>query len=126
MGIFSNIFSKKIATTKMKVAGLAASTVDFVVQDAGLKMLLNGSLILSKDFGVSFKNGKATIGNEVIAAISISDLDHSDDLRKFAELDIRDTFLLQPIVDRLIYEVIDKFSQQCTDFAALETGIIGL
>ena len=73
MGFLSSLFGSTPKTTKMKVAGLAASTIDFVINDAGVGKLVAGSLVLDKGFRPSFRSGKPKIGGDICSGQVISD-----------------------------------------------------
>lgn len=62
MSFFNSLFSGHPKTTKMKVASLAASAIDYVISDAGFKTLISGSLVLDKRFHPSSSGGKPKIG----------------------------------------------------------------
>lgn len=122
MGLFSSLFGGRPKTTKMRVAGLAASTIDYVINDAGLGMLVAGSLVLDKDLQPSFRSGQPKAGGDLLAVAAIGDLEESEIFKTLAESDIRDPSMFQPFVDQLIYAVLRKFEAQCPSFAALPVG----
>ena len=122
MGILNSIFGGRQPPTKMKISGLAASAVDYVIRDAGLKGLLAGSLVLDKELGVSFRGGRHVANGSIIATVAIADLDESEILKSLVSRDIRDTSMLQPVVDQLIYAVIREFEAQSATFAGLQAG----
>lgn len=90
MGFLSSLFGSTPKTTKMKVAGLAASTIDFVINDAGIGMLVAGSLVLNKEFRPSFQSGKPKIGGDILAVAAIDDLEEASMFKVFETTDIRD------------------------------------
>lgn len=122
MGFLSSLFGSTPKTTKMKVAALAASTIDFVINDSGISMLVAGSLVLDKEFRPSFRSGKPQVGGNVLAVAAISELKEAEMFKTLKEVDIRDSSLFQPFVDQLIYAALRKFEAQCPAFAALPTG----
>lgn len=122
MGILSSLFGGRPKTTKMKVAGLAASTIDYVIKDAGLGMLVAGSLVLDKELRPSFRSGKPTLGGDIFAVAAIGELREAEIFKTLAQTDMRDSSMFQPFVDQLIYAVLGKFEAQCPAFAALPTG----
>lgn len=122
MGLLSSLFGGRPKTTKMRVAGLAASTIDYVINDAGLGMLVAGSLVLDKDMQPSFRSGRPKAGGDILAVAAIADLEESEIFKTLAETDMRDPTIFQPFVDRLIYAVLRKFEAQCPSFAALPEG----
>jgi len=122
MGFLSSLFGSTPKTTKMKVAGLAASTIDFVINDAGIGMLVAGSLVLNKEFRPSFRSGKPKIGGDILAVAAIDDLEEASMFKVFETTDIRDSSLLQPFVEKLVYAALRQFEAQCPAFAALQTG----
>lgn len=122
MGLLSSLFGGRPKTTKMKVAGLAASTIDYVINDAGIVMLVAGSLVLDKELRPSFRSGKPRLGGDILAVAAINDLEGAEIFKTLAETDIRDSSMFQPYVDQLIYAALRKFEAQCPAFAALQTG----
>jgi hypothetical protein len=122
MGLLSSLFGGQPKTTKMKVAGLAASTIDFVINDAGLGMLVAGSLVLDKNFQPSFRSGRPKAVGDILAVAAIGDLEEAEIFKALADTDMRDPSLFQPFVDQLIYAVLRQFEAQCPSFAALPTG----
>jgi hypothetical protein len=122
MGLLSSLFGGRPKTTKMRVAGLAASTIDYVINDAGLGMLVAGSLVLDKNLQPSFRSGRPKTGGEILAVAAIADLDEAEIFKTLAETDVRDPSLFQPFVDQLIYAVLRQFEAQCPAFSALPTG----
>lgn len=122
MGLFSSIFGGRPKKTKMRVAGLAASTVEKVINDEGLGMLLAGSLVLDKNFQPSFSSGRPKTSGEILAVAAIADLDEAKIFKNIAEIEAPDPSMLQPFVDQLIYAVLRQFEAQCPAFAALPTG----
>lgn len=105
----------------MKVAGLAASCVDYVLNDAGIGVLVAGSLVLDKTLNVSFRGGKHKTGGDILASVSLSELDEMNALKTFAEAGITDGFMLQQPVDLLAYAAVRRFESQSPEFAALST-----
>ncbi len=75
MGLLSSLFSAKPKTTKMRVAGLAASTIDYVINESGINVLISGSLALDKNLSPSFRSGRIQSGGDIIAVVAIADLD---------------------------------------------------
>ena len=122
MGLLSSLFGGRPKTTKMRVAGLAASTIDYVINDAGLGMLVAGSLVLDKDLKPSFRSGRPKAGAYILAVAAIADLEEAKIFKTLAETDMRDPSLFQPFVDQLTYAVLRQFEAQCPSFAALPTG----
>lgn len=122
MGLLSSLFGGRPKTTKMKVAGLAASTIDYVINDAGLGMLVSGSLVLDKELRPSFRSGKPKLGGDIFAVAAIGELEEAEIFKTLAQTDMRDPSMFQPFVDQLIYAVLGKFEAQCPAFAALPTG----
>lgn len=122
MGLLSSLFGGRPKTTKMKVAGLAASTIDYVINDAGLGMLVAGSLVLDKELRPSFRSGKPKLGGDIFAVAAIGELEEAEIFKTLAQTDMRDPSMFQPFVDQLIYAVLRKFEAQCPAFAALPTG----
>lgn len=122
MGLLSSLFGGRPKTTKMRVAGLVASTIDFVINDGGLGMLVAGSLVLDKNLRPSFRSGKPKAGADILAVAAIADLKEAETFKTFAETDMRDPSLFQPFVDQLIYAVLRQFEAQCPSFAALPRG----
>lgn len=122
MGFLSSLFRSAPKTTKMKVAGLAASAIDFVVNDGGVGMLVAGSLVLDKELRPSFRSGRPKAEGDLLAVVAIGELEEADMFRALEEVDIRDSLLLQPFVDQLIHAALRKFEEQCPAFAALSTG----
>lgn len=122
MGLLSSLFGGRPKTTKMKVAGLAASTIDYVINDAGLGVLVAGSLVLDKELRPSFRSGKPKLGGDIFAVASIGELEEAEIFKTLAQTDMRDPSMFQPFVDQLIYAVLGKFEAQCPAFAALPTG----
>lgn len=122
MGLLSSLFGGRPKTTKMKVAGLAASTIDYVINDAGLGVLVAGSLVLDKELRPSFRSGKPKLGGDIFAVAAIGELEEAEIFKTLAQTDMRDPSMFQPFVDQLIYAVLGKFEAQCPAFAALPTG----
>ncbi len=121
MGLLSSLFSAKPKTTKMRVAGLAASTIDYVINESGINVLISGSLALDKNLSPSFRSGRIQSGGDIIAVVAIADLDESEVFKTFAKTDISDAFLLEPFVDQLVYAALRQFEGQSSSFAALPT-----
>lgn len=122
MGFLSSLFGSTPKTTKMKVAALSTSTIDFVINNSGISMLVAGSLVLDKEFRPSFRSGKPQIGGNILAVAAISELKEAEMFKALQEVDIKDSSLFQPFVDQLIYAALRKFEAQCPAFAALPTG----
>lgn len=122
MGLLSSLFGGRPKTTKMRVAGLAASTIDYVINDAGLGMLVAGSLVLDKNMQPGFRSGRPKAGGDILAVAAIADLEESEIFKTLAETKVRDPTMFQPFVDQLIYAVLRKFEAQCPSFAALPEG----
>lgn len=122
MGLLSSLFGGRPKTTKMRIAGLAASTIDYVINDAGLGMLVAGSLVLDKNLHPSFRSGRPRAGGDILAVVPIADLEEAEIFKTLAETDMCDPSLFQPFVDQLIYAVLRQFEAQSPSFAALPTG----
>lgn len=103
----------------MKVAGLAASCLDYVITDAGVSTLIAGSLVLDNTLQVSFRGGKPKIGNDILAVVSLGDLDESDVFKSLANSGMKDTTMFEPFIDQLVYAAIRRFETQCPAFAAI-------
>ena len=122
MGLLSSLFGGHPKTTKMRVAGLAASAIDHVINDAGLGTLVAGNLVLDKNLQPSFRSGKPKSGGDILAVVAIADLEEAEIFKTLAKTGMRDTSMFQPFVDQLIFAVLHQFDVQCPSFAALPTG----
>ena len=103
----------------MEISGLAASCLDYVLADVGVDALIAGSLVLDKTFNVSFRSGKHKAGGDILATVSLGELDEADAFKTFAEVGITDAIMLQPFVDRLVHAAVHRFELQSPAFAAL-------
>lgn len=121
MGLFDSLLGGRPKTSKTKVAGLAASCLDYVLNDVGIDALIAGSLVLDRTFNVSFRSGKHKTGGDILAAVSLGELDEADAFKTFAEVGITDAFMLQPFIDGLVYAAVHRFESQSPAFAALST-----
>lgn len=122
MGLFNSLFGGKPKTSKMKVAGLAASCVDYVINDAGINAMIAGSLVLDKNLHVSFRSGRPTSGGDVLASVPLGDLSEADAFEVLAKSRITDTSMMAPFTDQLVYAALRRFEAQCPEFAALPTN----
>lgn len=104
---------------KLHVAGLVASTIDFVIKDAGLKMLLNGSIVIDQNFQTSFKNGRINCSGNLLAVAVISDLEEAETLKMASTSGLDDVDLLSPFIDMVVLEIIREFEKQSAIFKAL-------
>ncbi len=126
MGLLSSLFGERPKITKTRVADLAAATLDYVVEKAGFDILVEGSLVLEKDFHPSFQSGRPKIGGDLIAVVAIADLEESKFFKAFSESEIEakmsDSSILEPIIDQITHAAMQKFESQCPSFAELPNG----
>lgn len=127
MGLFDSLFGSKPKTSKMKVAGLAASCLDYVINDAGVGVLIAGSLVLDKTLNVSFLGGKPKTGGDILAGVTLGDLSEADVFKELVKSGLSDTSMLDtsmmaPFIDQLVYAAIRRFEAQSPEFAALPTA----
>ena len=111
----------EIKTTKEKVAGLMASTLDYIIENEGIRNLLNGCLVLNKNFQVSFRGGLPTMRDDNLATVEIKNLQSTEIFNSFLSVgvDSIESELLAPFIDQLVYEVIGKFELQSSEFINL-------
>ncbi|MBP9803922.1 MAG: hypothetical protein KBE22_03305 [Candidatus Accumulibacter sp.] len=122
MGLLSTLLGGRPKTTKMKIAGLSASAIDYVIADAGIGMLIAGSLYLNKELHPGFSSGKPKIGGSIIAVAAIGELEEAEIFKTLEATSIRDTSVLQFLTDQLIDGALREFERQCPAFAALPIG----
>lgn len=127
MGFFSSLFKSTPPPppqkTQLKIMGLGASAVDYIINDSGVDGLLRGSLVLSDQLGLSFRGGKHQRGGNILAAVALADLPESSPLKKFSpELAGTSALLMQPLVDRMLYAAMAEIKKQSPEFAALPLG----
>jgi hypothetical protein len=121
MGILSNLFGSKPKTSKMRIGGLLASTVEFIIENDGIEVLLGGSLALDKNLRPSFRGGVGPITDELVARVAIKDLPEAEIFLSFAEIKLLDKNILSPCVDKLVYGAMRVFATQSIAFKNLET-----
>lgn len=124
MGLLSSLFGGHPKTTKMKVAGLAASTLDHVVKVDGIGVLVAGSLVLKKQLRPAFIMGKPKIGGDILAVVSIGELEEAELFKMFAKINMDKLPSDVPMfaaeaIDKIVYAALSKFAAQCPAFAAL-------
>ena len=137
MSIFGSLFGSKAKTSDADVAALIASMadpvmrseyevmtyiaslIDRVIVDAGINVLLAGSLTMNNKFLVRFEVGQAKQGATDLTTIEINSVEGADMLKSFARIDCRDVSLLAPAVDAIACDSVRKFSSSCSTFAAL-------
>ena len=105
--------------SKQHVLGTIASTIDFVITDAGLSTLLNGSIVMTDDFSTSFQSGRVASQGNIIASVCIADLKDAEMLKMALETGLDDASLLSPFVDELCYGLCTQFETQSSSFKAL-------
>ena len=98
-----------------KAAGLAASTVDHILENEGVPTLLGGSLVLDKEFRVSFRTGKASRNASIKAVVTLGDLQAAQPFREFHSQDINDMSMYSIFVDKLIYEAMAALEYQLSE-----------
>jgi hypothetical protein len=106
-------------TSKQHILGKLASTIDFVITDAGLSTLLNGSIVMRDDFSTSFQSGRVARQDNIIASVCITDLKEAEVLKMALETGLDDATLLSPFVDQLSYAICSEFENQSTQFKHL-------
>lgn len=105
--------------SKQHILGAIASTIDFVITDAGLSTLLNGSIVMTDDFSTSFRSGRVASQGNIIASVCIADLKDAEMLRMALKTGLDDASLLSPFVDQLCYGLCTEFESQSSRFKAL-------
>lgn len=120
MGFFSSLFRRVPKTTKLKVAGHAASTIDFVISDMGVGALVAGNIALDKEFRPIFQSGNVATGGNILAVVAIGDLEEAEIFKTLAHVELHDLSLISPFVDVLVYAILRKFDAQCPAFAKLQ------
>ena len=149
MGFFGALFGAKTKTSELDDAALiasmaplvlgseyevltyTASLLERVITEAGIAVLMRGTLTLNDRFVVDFEiYPKANKANkaECIAKVSVDSLADAAMLKVFARSDRRNVELLGPAIDALAYDVIREFNRQCPAFEALPKNfqIMGL
>ena len=137
MGFFGALFGAKTKTSESDEAALIASMAPFVlsseyevltftasllervITEAGIAVVMRGSLTLSSRFVVDFEIYPKENSAESIAKVSVDSLADAAMLKVFARSDCRDVELLAPAIDALAYDIIREFNRQCPTFAAL-------
>lgn len=109
-------------TTKMKIAGLAASAVEFVIGDAGLEMLINGSLVLNDKLKPSFRSGIPTKKEDILAVVPLKDLKEIEFFQLMSDAGISDISLFEPFIDQLVLAALREFEIQNNLFASLPSS----
>jgi hypothetical protein len=122
MGLLSSLFGAHPNTTKLKVTGLTASAVDCAINDAGLGILVDGSIVLDKKLHPTFRSGKPERRGNILFVAAIRDLEEAEILKFISRIELQDPSMYQPYLGQLIDAVIRKFEAQCPDFAALPKG----
>ena len=122
MGILFSLFGGRPNTTKMKVAGLTASAVDCAINDVGLGILVDGSIVLDKKLHPTFRSGKPERRGNILFVAAIRDLEEAEILKFISRIELQDPSMYQPYLGQLIDAVMSKFEAHCPDFAALPKG----
>jgi hypothetical protein len=104
----------------MRVAGLAASCVDYVISDIGCAGLIAGSLVLDKNLHPSFRSGKPDVGGDIAASVPIDSLDEAEVYKIAAKLNLKDASMFSPFTDKLVYAAMRVFERQSPAFSTLE------
>jgi hypothetical protein len=126
MGFFQSLLGTKPATqsstanSKMRVAGLAASCIDYVISDIGVEGLLAGSLVLNKNLHPSFRSGKPDVGGDIAASVPIDSLAEAEVYKIAVKLNSKDASMFSPFTDLLVHAAMDVFERQSPAFSALE------
>lgn len=121
MGLFSSLFGSSPKTSKARVGGLAASTLDYVLQNEGAATLAAGSLVLTKDFRVSFRGGKPQIGGDLVAVVPIGDLEEAAIFKTLGEIGGGAMPGSPMLIDMVVYAAMREFSVQYAPFDQLPT-----
>lgn len=119
MGLLSSLFGGRPKTTKMKIAGLLASTLDSVIKDDGVGKLVAGSLAMDKNLHIGFSSGIAKTGGMFIAVVAVGELKEAEVIMTLGDNGIENPLLLQPFIDQLVYAALRRFEEQSPTFAAL-------
>jgi hypothetical protein len=110
-------------TTKTKLAGQIASIIDRVIDNDGISNLIDGFLVLDKNFRVRFVGGiTGTFDIDKIAVTEISDLKSSELFKHLVPLGNDTAGLAQltsPFIDKMVYEVLGEFAIQSEEFENL-------
>ena len=122
MGPFSSLFGGRSNTSKMKVTGLTASAVDRAINDAGLGILVDGSIVLDKKLHPTFRSGKPERRGNILAVAAIRDLEEAEILKFISRIELQDPSMYEPYLGQLIDAVMLTFEARCPDFAALPKG----
>lgn len=113
MSFFDNLFNSKTHTNKtiMNIQGRAASAVDYVIKNHGIKTLLSGSLVLKDDFTIGFFSGNASVTQLILATVNIGELEESTYLRQLINIpqDKICNLPLNPIVDKIVISAMKNF-----------------
>ena len=121
MGLLSSLFGGRPNTTKMKIASFTASAVDYAINDVGLGILVDGSIVLDKQLRPTFRCGKPERGGKNLAVAAIRDLEEAEILKFIARIETQDPSMYQPYIGQLIDALMRKFEAQCPEFATLPT-----
>lgn len=102
-----------------KVASLAASAIEHIFTREGAQTLLGGSLVLDNGFRVSFRTGKTSPNESIMAAVALGDLEAAQPFRELHSAGIKDmgdydTFV-DMLVDMLTCEAMDVFEDQLSE-----------
>jgi hypothetical protein len=122
MGLLFSLFGAHPNTTKMKVAGLTASAVDYAINNEGLGNLVDGSIVLDKKLHPTFRGGKPERRGSILAVAAIRDLEEAEILKFISRIELQDPSMYQPYLGQLIDALMRKFESECPDFAALPKG----
>lgn len=122
MNMFSSIVGSLKKTTKMEIASVIASKLDYVISEAGIDALLGGSVVLDSKLNVDFVADNPKVEEDIIAAVAVNSLDEAEIFNKAKEAEIGDMLKLQPFVDQLAYAALQEFEVQYPAFAELPTG----
>lgn len=98
-----------------RVAGQAASMVDYYLEENGVKTLLGGSLILDHQYRVSFRGGREHTAGSIVAFVALGDLKESQIFRALDAAGIDDSTMYQAFVDQLVYAAVRDLEQQLSE-----------
>lgn len=119
MGIFSSIFGGRPKTSKEQIAGLTASTIDFVINYNGIENFINGCLVLDKDFRVSFREKRPAESANILAVVMLCDLKETEFFKKTGGVEQLGNIAMHMWVDNVVETCMRIFSDQSPEFSAL-------
>ena len=127
MGFFSKRKEAKAVQgkTKAHITGMAAATLDHVLNSEGLSTLLSGSLVLDNQLGVSFRTGVLSEGvDNIVAVVPIGNLEEAEILKAFenSEAGGNDAELFSQFTDEIVMAAMRIFESKSEELRDLPVG----